>query len=201
MYGGRTCDNRKYVRRVYLIRRNAGRNNLNFAPESNIEQGAHGPVDKARHEDFFILGAPFPFYKTAGNFSRGIIFFVVINGERYVIQAFLCGRRSAYRRDNGRTAVLRVHGAVRLFGNPARFQNQLVIADFICNSVNHLILLILLFAQTEVFNKRAVRFQISALQVFEQSSALTDQLYKRARRPGVFFKRLTVLGKLFNPFG
>ena len=96
----RRCDYSKNIRWVDLVRRNTSRNNLNFATKSHIKKWTHRTVNKTRNQDFFILWTTFSFNKSSRNFSCSIIFFVIINCYRNIIQSFLSCSRSTNCCDN-----------------------------------------------------------------------------------------------------
>ena len=146
-------DNRNDILRVNAVGGNAGRHDLNFASERHFEQRPHRPVDKARDEDLFILRPPFPLYKAAGNLSRSVKFFVVIDGDRNIIHTLDRIVRCAHRRNDRRSAPLSEYAAVCLFAYPSRLQNQVGVSDSRSYSLYHLVLLNSLSFFSEINNQ------------------------------------------------
>src|ERR1700741_5127251 len=87
---------------------------LRLVLASRYEQGADGPVDKARYERFALAWASLAFEVASGYFTRRIRLFLIIHSERKKILGGIrraCGHnRGKYRR----LAILRQDCAVGL---------------------------------------------------------------------------------------
>ena len=78
------------VGRIYLVRRNAGRDYLNFSSKTLVKKRSHRAVDNARHQNFFVFRPCLPLNKSTWNFAGCVILLVVFNCQRYKIQTLGC---------------------------------------------------------------------------------------------------------------
>ena len=95
------------------------------------KRGRIGPVDEAGDEDLLVLGPALALDEAAGDLARGVVLFVVLDGERDEVQPFLGLRGAAGGGDDGRAAVVREDGAVGLLGHAPGLEDELVIPDSI----------------------------------------------------------------------
>ena len=79
--GRGSADQGQGVGVVFSIDRQDRRNKLGLTGKALGEERPDGPVDNPRGEDFPLCRTPFPLEKSAGNFSRGIGAFLVVDGQ------------------------------------------------------------------------------------------------------------------------
>ncbi len=125
---GRCCDHRHNIGIVFQIVRQHGAHHQNFVFEAGHEQRPDRTVDQARSQGFLLGGACLTFEEAAGHFTRSIVFFLVMNGQRKeILTFFLFAGKGHVGHDRGFTQ----RGddrAIGLTGNLARFQCQRFIA-------------------------------------------------------------------------
>jgi len=117
-----------YVGRIDVIGGDTGGNNLYFPSKGLVEEGSHRPVDDPRHEDFLVLGTGFPFDEAAWYLARGIVFFVVLDGEGHEIEALGDFLGAAGCGDDSRSAIGGKDRSAGLLRHAASFHDQSLIA-------------------------------------------------------------------------
>ncbi len=140
----RSRDHRNHIRVVDQIVAQHGAHHQNFVLEARNKQRADRTVDQTRGQRLFFRRTRFAFEETAGHFTRGIVFLLVVNRQREeVLPRFLLLGERYVGHDRG-LAQCGDDGAVGLTGNLARFQCQLFFAplDGFFHFVEHLAILI-----------------------------------------------------------
>ncbi len=98
------------------------RDDLGLAAEAFGEQRPDGPVDLAAGQDFALAGTPFALDEAAGNASRGVGVFAVVDGEREEVDTLAGLGIGAGGGQNDVVADAHDAGAVRLLGQFSGFK-------------------------------------------------------------------------------
>ena len=78
---GRGGNHRHDIGVVYQIMAEHGAHHQNFVFKPINEQRTQGAVNQPCGQCFFFRGAGFSFEKATGDFTRGIVFFLIVNGQ------------------------------------------------------------------------------------------------------------------------
>ena len=129
-------DQRQDVGIVFQIVRQRGDDHLRFATPAIGEQRTDRAVDQAGNQRFLFGRTAFALEVAAGNAARGVVFFLVVDGERQEVDAFarLLGRDGSG--EHGGLAVGGEHGAVGLTRYPAGLEDELAPAPIEFNSMH-----------------------------------------------------------------
>ncbi len=115
-------DHRNNVRVVDKVVAQNSTHDQNFVFEARHKQRADRTVDQARGQCFFFGWACFTLEKTAWDFTGGVVFLLVVNGQREKILTRLLLAGKCHVRHDAGFAQSRDHGTVCLTGNLAGFQ-------------------------------------------------------------------------------
>ncbi len=121
---------------VFQIVRQRGDDDLRFATPAIGKQRADRAVDQAGNQRFLFGRPALALEVAAGNAARGVVFFLVVDGERQEVDAFarLLGRDGGC--EHGGLAVGGEHGAVGLTRDPAGLEDELAPAPIEFNSMH-----------------------------------------------------------------
>ena len=126
--GSRGGDHRDHIGIVDQIVAEHGAHHQNFVLEARDEQRADRTVDQACGQRFLFGRPRFALEETTGDLARGVVFFLVVNGQgKEILTGLRCLGKGHVRHDTGFTQR-RDHGAISLTGNLARFQSEGFIA-------------------------------------------------------------------------
>ena len=117
-------NHRKDVGLILAIIGENLRDAVDLVVEAFGKQRPQRPVDQAGNQSFLFGGPAFALEKAAGNAPGREIFFLVVDGQREEILAFLDRLCRGNRAENDRFAERRDDRAVSLAGNLARFECQ-----------------------------------------------------------------------------
>ena len=121
--GNRQCrrggDQRENVGIVLHVMRQHGDDHLRLVTPAVDEQRADRAVDQAGNECFLFGRAAFALEITAGNATRGVSLFLIVDGQRQEVDAFARRLRGNHGGEHHGLAIGRQHGAVGLTGNLA----------------------------------------------------------------------------------
>ena len=117
-------------RRVVLLDRKHGRDDLHVVAEPFRKQRTDRSVDEARAERRVARWASLALDEAARNLARRIHLFLVIDGQRKEIDAFARFLRCRGRHEHDRIAITHEHGAVRLLRHLAVLDDELSSAHF-----------------------------------------------------------------------
>ena len=129
-------DHRQDVGIVLLIVRQHGDDHLRVAAPAVGEQRTDRAVDQARGQRVLFGRPAFALEEAAGNAAGGVIFFLVVDGERKEIDAFLRLLGGHDGGEHGGLAVGGEHGAVGLARDAAGLEGELAPAPVEFNSMN-----------------------------------------------------------------
>ena len=129
-------DHRDDVGVVLLVVRQHGGGHLRVAAPAVGEQRTDRAVDQARGQRVLFGRTALALEEAAGNTSRRVIFFGVVDGQRKEIDAFLGLLRRDDRAEHGGLAVGGEHGAVGLAGYAAGFEGELAPAPVEFNTMD-----------------------------------------------------------------
>ena len=129
-------NQRQNVGIVFEIVRQRGDDHLRLTAPALGEQRPDRAVDEPRDQCFLFGRAAFTLEIAAGNAARGVVLFLVVDGERQEIDAFT----RAFGRDgggeHGGLAVGGEHGAVGLTRHSAGLEGELAPAPIELNTMN-----------------------------------------------------------------
>ena len=107
-----------------------GTHHQDFIFEAIYKEGANRPINQARSQSFFFRWARFALEKSAGDFTRCVIFFLVMHGQREEILPRLLRFGEGHIGHHGGFAERGNHSAIGLTGHFARFECQAFFAPF-----------------------------------------------------------------------
>ena len=107
---------------VFRVGRKHHGDDLRLAAEAFGEQRPNGAIDLAAGENFALAGPPFALDEAAGNASRGVGVFAVIDGEREKVDALPGVGIGAGGGENDVVADAHNAGAMRLLGQLSGFK-------------------------------------------------------------------------------
>ena len=114
-------------------------NHVDLVIEPLRKQRPDRPIDEAARESLFLGGAALALEKAARDAPGGREFFLIVDGQREEVLAFLDALRGGDRAEDDGFAIGREHRAVGLAGNAARFESERLAAplDFNFLHVEH----------------------------------------------------------------
>ena len=209
---------RQHVGVVVRVGRQHKRDDLRLVAPARREQRTDRAIDHAAGEHFLLGGLAFALEEAAGDASRRVGVFLVVDRQRKKVDAFARVGGGARRDQDDRVAHADDDRAVGLLGVFAGFERKGGAVDFKFSSV-HLCLgdhgCVCIGADGDSGKagtdlsaicgcpgggsaRRIVG--IFALQIVQQAAALADQLEETAARVMIFRVRLEVLGEIADAF-
>ena len=133
---GRGGDQRQDVRIVLEIVRQRGDDDLRFAAPAIGEQRTDRAIDQAGNQGFLFGRTAFTLEVAARNAAGGVIFFLVVDGQRQEVDAFARLLGGDDGGENGGVAVAGEHGAVGLTRDAAGFEDERTPTPIEFNAMN-----------------------------------------------------------------
>ena len=133
---GRGRDQRQNVGIVLKIVRQRGDDDLRFAAPAVGEQRTDRAIDQARNQRFLFGRTAFTLEVAAGNAAGGVIFFLVVDGQRQEVDAFARLLGGDDGGEHGGLAVAGEHGAVGLTRDFAGLEDERTPTPIEFNSMN-----------------------------------------------------------------
>ena len=115
---------REHVRVVFGVRRQHERDHLRLVRPAGREERPDRPIDHAAGQRFLFGGLAFALEEAAGNASRGVGVFAVVDGERKEVDSFTRARRVAGGHEDHGVAHADDDRAIGLLGQTARLDRE-----------------------------------------------------------------------------
>ena len=126
----RSGDHGDHIGFVFAVIAQHLGNDVDFVVETFGEQRAQRAVDEARSQRLVLGGAAFALEEATRDAAGSGVFFLVMNGQREEILAFLDALGSRDGAQNDSFTISSEHGAIGLTGDAAGFKGQRAAAPF-----------------------------------------------------------------------